>query len=245
MNWSIRVQNLDKVFFVERARPTAFKLLKRTFQGRRASAEKFFALKDINLDIGRGEKLGIVGNNGSGKTTLLKVVAGLFKPDRGRVEVDGSIAFLAGLGIGMIDDLSVERNVYLYGMIFGLEVKTIRDRLQEIIAWAELQDFSRAKLKTLSAGMRTRLAFSAVRHIDADIFLLDETLTTGDKNFKEKCQVYFESQKNTDKTYLVATHDLVFVKQFCRRTLWLHKGQPLAFGETDRVLKLYLESGAG
>jgi len=244
MDGSVRVRKLDKIFSIRRARPTTFKMIKSLLRGDRGAAEKFFALKDINLEIIAGEKLGIVGNNGSGKTTLLKVLAGLYRPDRGRVEVSGRMAFLAGLGIGMIDDLSVERNVFLYGTIYGLEIETIRERVQEIIDWAELQDFSRAKLKTLSSGMRTRLAFSTVRHIEADIFLLDEALTTGDKNFKKKCEEYFQSQKDSRATYLVSTHDLEFVGQFCRRTLWLHKGKIRALGDTDKVLKLYQESRA-
>lgn len=126
-----------------------------------------------------------------------------------------------------------------------MERKKIKGKLHDIIEWAELQDFVGAELRTLSSGMRARLAFSTMRHVETDIFLLDEALTAGDKNFKKKCEEYFENSKNNGKTFLISTHDLNFVKIFCTKTLWLHKGQQKAFGETEEVLQLYIDSKSG
>ena len=124
----------------------------------------------------------------------------------------------------------------------ALERKKTKKNLQEIIEWAELQGFERAKLKTLSTGMNTRLAFSITRHIESDIVLMDEALSAGDKNFRKKCEDVFENYKNNDRTFVFASHDLEFVKKFCTRTLWLQKGRQLAFGDTDLVLQRYSEA---
>jgi ABC-2 type transport system ATP-binding protein len=116
--------------------------------------------------------------------------------------------------------------------------------LHEILSWADLQDFAEAKLRALSSGMKTRLAFSAARYINRDIHLFDEVLSAGDKNFREKCEVVFEDYKHTAKTFIVATHNLNFVKTFCTKALWLHKGRQIAFGEVETILSRYQETGA-
>ena len=221
-----------------------FKTLEMKVLGKSVPSTPIMALNDITIDLFRGEKIGIIGNNGSGKTTLLKVIAGLYGPSGGKLYVDGDVSFLAGFGIGMVDELSVVENVFLYGAIYGMERHKIKQNLHEIIEWADLQGFEKSKLKTLSAGMTTRLAFSAVRHIEADTFLIDEALSAGDKNFRRKCHDFFERSKQNDKTFVVATHDLDFVKMFCTRTLWLHKGRQMAFGETGDVLKAYRGSNS-
>ena len=179
-----------------------FRTLESKFLGRTLHAASFFALNDINIEISKGEKIGIIGNNGSGKTTLLKVIAGMYEPNGGLVYVNGKVSFLAGFGIGMVDELSVKENVFLYGAIYGMERNKIKERFHEIIEWAELQDFVKAKLKTLSSGMKTRLAFSAARYIETEMFLIDEALSAGDKNFKLKCQEFFKSSRKSDKTML-------------------------------------------
>jgi ABC-type polysaccharide/polyol phosphate transport system ATPase subunit len=238
----VQTRQVSKTFPRETSRATAYRTLQKQLLRRSQQAGAFVALEDINLEVFRGEKIGIIGDNGSGKTTLLKVVAGLYKPDGGQVYVKGEMTLLAGLGIGMIDELSVEENVFLYGAIYGLERIKLQDNLHEIIEWAQLQEFVGAKLKTLSSGMRTRLAFSAARYIEKDIYLLDEALTAGDTHFQQKCAAVFESYKATDKTFLITTHDLGFVKTFCSKTLWLHKGRQVEFGETEDVLEQYQES---
>lgn len=242
MDFALRTKNLCKRFSVERERMSMFRTLERKLLGRTFHTDSFFALNDINIDISRGEKIGIIGNNGSGKTTLLKVIAGLYEPNGGHIYVHGNVSFLAGFGIGMVEELNVEENVFLYGAIYGMDRNRIKERFHEIIEWAELQHFAKAKLKTLSSGMKTRLAFSAARYIETEILLIDEALSAGDKNFKQKCQDYFERSKKSDTTFLVAAHDLEFVNMFCAKTLWLHEGRQMDFGDTEHVLKQYIES---
>ncbi|TMA95557.1 MAG: ABC transporter ATP-binding protein [Deltaproteobacteria bacterium] len=235
----VRISHLGKFFPLNGHYGSLYRLIKGKLLGNNSDSQTFAALKDINIEIRRGEKVGLIGNNGAGKSSLLKLIAGLYLPSNGELYVNGDVTFLAGLGLGMVDELSVEENIYLYGAIFGLEREKIKQSLDEIIEWAELQDFVRAKLKTLSTGMRTRLAFSTTRHIEADIVLMDEALSAGDRNFKKKCEDVFESYKNNSRTFLFASHDIEFVKKFCSKTLWLHKGEQMAFGDTDLVLQEY------
>lgn len=202
--------------------------------------ERYFALRDITLDVRRGDKIALIGSNGSGKTTLLKLVAGLYRPTRGRIVIDGRMLLLRGVGTGMVDELSVADNLYLYGIIYGMDRLSIEEKFDEVLDWGELTDFASAELRTLSSGMRARLAFSLTRHFDTDIFLLDEAFAVGDKDFREKYEEVFRSQKNGDRTYLIATHDLEFARLFCEKTLWLHKGRLMAFGETSGVLDQYI-----
>ena len=194
------------------------------------------------MTISRNDKIGVIGNNGSGKSTLLRLIAGLHAPDAGEIVTNGNMILLAGWGIGMIEELSVEENVYLLGKIYGMDKNSLKPNFKEIIEWAELQDFVGSKLKNLSTGMKTRLAFSTSRYFKSDIFLLDEALSAGDKNFKEKSRKVFENNKNSDKTFIIASHDLVFLQSFCNKTLWLRKGEQADFGETETVLKKYDKS---
>lgn len=244
MDCAIRADKVTKTFSLERNRATTYRALQRRLLRRPDHSGTFIALDCVDVEMLKGEKIGVIGDNGSGKTTLLRLVAGLYKPNSGQVYVKGEATLLTGLGIGMMDELSVEENVFLYGTIYGLERKQIKEKLPEIIEWAEVGDFVGSKLKTLSSGMRSRLAFSVTRHIERDIYLLDEVRTAGDKSFKEKCDDVFESYKRSDKTFLVATHDLNFVRTFCTKTLWLHKGQKRAYGESETVVHQYLNQGS-
>jgi ABC-type polysaccharide/polyol phosphate transport system ATPase subunit len=241
MDYAVRTSGLCKTFSAEYNYMTVFKVLKQRLRGNTINSATFHALNDINIEIMKGEKIAIVGNNGSGKTTLLKVIAGLYKPNGGEVLVNGAVTLLAGLGIGMVDELTVKENVFLYGAIYGLGRKQINGSLHEIMQWAELEDFAEAKFGTLSSGMRSRLGFSIMRHFEADIFLLDEALTAGDKNFRRKCWKFFESSRNEGRTFLITSHDLGFIDVFCNKALWLHKGKQMAYGETEDILKEYFE----
>jgi ABC-type polysaccharide/polyol phosphate transport system ATPase subunit len=238
MDTVIKTFGLCKTFSVERYQMTLFKVFRRQVAGT-FRLRSIHALENISLDIFRGEKVGLVGDNGSGKTTLLKTIGGLYAPNSGYVTVRGEAMYLAGFGIGLIDDLTVRDNTFFYGAVYGMDRKTVKDKFHDIMEWSGLKDFAGAKLRTLSSGMRERLAFSAMRHIDADIFLLDEALSAGDKHFKKKCEEFFEASRKGDKTFLVATHDLGFVRKFCSKTIWLHKGRLMAFEETKDVLSRY------
>jgi lipopolysaccharide transport system ATP-binding protein len=240
MNPVIQFQNVSKIFTGLKSRRMV-KLLRRRLSMNGAGSEPYFALRWITLAVSRGDKIALVGNNGSGKTTLLKLIAGLYQPTEGRVDVDGRILLLRGVGTGMVDELSVAENVFLYGIIYGMDREKISETFEEVMAWAELKDFAAAELRTLSSGMRARLAFSVARHFDTDIFLLDEAFAVGDKDFRSKYEEVFRNHKSDgNRTYLIATHDLEFARLFCTKTLWLQKGRLMAFGETKTVLDQYI-----
>ena len=139
----------------------------------------------------------------------------------------------------MIDDLSVRENIFFYGTVYGLDRDRIHQKLDEIIQWAELEDFVDSELRTLSLGMKSRLGFSTARHIETDIFLWDEALSAGDANFRQKCHTFFQEQKSAKITYILATHSLEFVESFCNKALWLQRGEQMAFGEASEVLTKY------
>jgi len=241
MNYAIKADGVYKTFLVDRYHATLYRIFKRKLLGRSLRPKTITALNDINFEIHEGENVAIVGNNGSGKTTLLKVIAGLYRPNKGCLSVNGKITVLSGLGLGMYDELSVEENMYLYGMIYGLRREIIRKNFHEIIEWAELQNFTGAKFKTLSSGMKARLAFSVTRHMESDILLFDEALSAGDKDFRDKCNAVFKDYINKGVTLIVATHNTTFVKNFCQKTLWLRKGHQMAFEKTEEVLPKYLD----
>jgi homopolymeric O-antigen transport system ATP-binding protein len=238
----IHIEDVSKSFTGLKLR-RMIRIARKYLSSNRAGFEPYFALRQINLDVCRGDKIAVVGNNGSGKTTLLKLIAGLYRPTEGRIDVDGRILLLRGVGTGMLDELSVAENLYLYGIIYGMERSSIEEKFDEVLEWAELTDFASAELRTLSSGMRARLAFSLVRHFDTDVFLLDEAFSVGDKDFREKYEKVFRNNRNADKTYLIATHDLDFARMFCAKTVWLQKGRLMAFGETEGVLDQYLSPG--
>lgn len=239
-NHAIEVSDVYKRYFLN-SRPPLITLVKDSLGKNGYNTDEFYALSNISLKVEKGEWLGIVGHNGAGKTTLLKLIAGLLKPDKGKVTLNGSITYLSGYGVGMIDELSVMENIFLNGAIYGIKREVIGANLNEIIEWAELQNFTKTKFKHLSSGMQSRLAFSTTRYIDVDIYLLDEALSAGDNRFQEKCGEVFEGYKKKGKTFMIAAHSFEYIEKFCHRTLWLDKGETKAFGETSEILEQYKE----
>jgi ABC-type polysaccharide/polyol phosphate transport system ATPase subunit len=235
---TLRIGGLVKAFKAGTNRRTLFRYLRDRLTGRTLGCGRA-SLDGIDLEVRAGEVVGVVGENGAGKTTLLKTIAGLYTPTAGRIELRGEATLLAGLGAGMVDELTVEDNIRLYGAICRLPRRTIRARFADILEWAELERFAEAELRTLSAGMRTRLAFAVAMHVDSDVVLIDEAFSAGDKRFQEKCDRFFRDTKSQPRSLLVATHNLEFVRDFCDRTLWLHKGTQMAFGPTSEVLPRY------
>jgi ABC-type polysaccharide/polyol phosphate transport system ATPase subunit len=235
----IRLDNVSKLFPVGIRQRSLLRTLTTRLLGRGAAGESFAALRSVDFEVRRGDWIGLIGNNGAGKSTLLRVIAGVHPPSSGTVEVSGQRTLLAGLGVGMIDELDVERNIFLYGAMHGILREEMKHKLQEILEWAELSDFRHATLKNLSTGMRSRLAFSVTRYFKADIYLLDEALTAGDREFRKKCDEAMETYWRRDRTMVVASHDLGFVNRHCNKVLWLHHGRRVGFGRTADVLPLY------
>jgi len=199
------------------------------------------ALNEISLSVKKGEVLGIIGSNGSGKTTLLRIIAGIYKPDSGKVKVNGRLSPLLQLGTGFQSDLVARENIVMNGMLLGLSKSEIEDKIDTILEFAGLERFSELKLKNYSSGMRARLAFSTAMQINPDILLLDEILAVGDKEFAEKSWNAFLSFKKNNKTILHTTHNLPKAMEFSDRILLLDKGNIVMIGNPKEVIKKYTE----
>jgi ABC-type polysaccharide/polyol phosphate transport system ATPase subunit len=239
METAIRVQGISKGFDHEQGHRPILKLMASWADGKPGRPDNFYALKDVSFSIQSGVKTALIGNNGAGKSTLLKILAGLYRQSSGTVEVKGKILYLPGLSIGMHPQLTVTENIILHSAIYGISRTASTQNIQDILAWAELERFADLEFRKLSKGMQARLAFSTCRHITADIHLLDEALSSGDQNFKAKCDRYFEQQSTTDRTYLVATHSLKFAQSFCTDAIFLHKGRLIGCGPTEEILEQY------
>jgi ABC-type polysaccharide/polyol phosphate transport system ATPase subunit len=202
--------------------------------------ETFPALRGVSFSVPKGCTYGIIGRNGSGKSTLLKCVAGITRPNEGSITVDGRISALIELGAGFHPEISGRENVFINGIMLGLSKREIQRRFDEIVEFAELQDFIDAPVKTYSSGMYMRLGFAVAIHVNPDVLLVDEVLAVGDQSFTVKCLDKFSEFRRRNKTILLVTHSLDLVEKFCDRALWLDKGKTLAEGEPLRVVASYL-----
>src|SRR5262245_15828529 len=206
---------------------------------RRAATSEVWALRDVSLEVEPGEALGLVGRNGSGKTTLLKLVSGIFKPTSGRVAVGGRVGSLLELGAGFHPDFTGRENVYLNGSIHGLSRKRVREVMDEIVAFAELERFIDLPVRTYSSGMYMRRGFSVAAHIEADVLLLDEVFAVGDEQFQRKCFGKIAEFKNRGGTILFVSHDARAVERLCDRAVLLRQGEVAFDGETRDAIAAY------
>jgi lipopolysaccharide transport system ATP-binding protein len=236
---AIRVREVGKRFARYPAgRPQALKHLFPELW-RRRSVEHFWALDEVSLDVRQGEMLGIVGHNGSGKSTLLRILGGVMRPDRGQVDVRGRVTGLLQLGVGFHPDLSGRDNVFTNGIIAGLTRREVAQRMDSIVAFAEVEEFIDNPLRTYSTGMRMRLGFATAVHTDPDVLLIDEVLTVGDIGFQRKCLERIREYKAAGCAIVFVSHSLAEVEQECERALWLHKGRVAAYGEAAHVAEEY------
>lgn len=196
-------------------------------------------LRGIDFTIKRGEFVGIVGKNGSGKSTLLKLLAEIYQPEKGSVEVNGSLVPFIELGVGFNPELTGRENVYMNGALLGFSNKEVDKMYNEIVDFAELGEFMDQKLKNYSSGMQVRLAFSIAIRANSDILLLDEVLAVGDEAFQRKCFSYFAKLKKEKKTVILVTHSMDSVQQFCTRAIMLDAGKIIAEGNTQKVAQKY------
>ena len=201
--------------------------------------QEFFALKDVSLDVKRGESWGIVGNNGSGKSTLLKLICGILKPYTGSVEVRGNIAPLIELGAGFDSELTARENIYLNGALLGHKKVFMEQHFDEIIEFSELQDFIDVPLKNFSSGMAARLGFAIATIVKPDILIVDEVLAVGDAAFQENCKKRMEEMLSHGTTLLFVSHSIKQVKELCNNVIWIDKGIVKACGKAEEVIPLY------
>jgi ABC-type polysaccharide/polyol phosphate transport system ATPase subunit len=194
----------------------------------------------VSFDVAAGKTFGVVGRNGSGKSTLLKMIAGIGRPTSGTVRVNGRVSALIELGAGFHPEISGRENVFINGMMLGLTRREIASRFDEIVAFAELEDFIDAPVKTYSSGMYMRLGFAVAIHVDPDVLLVDEVLAVGDEAFTHKCLDKFADLRRRGRTVLLVTHSLDMVTRFCDEALWLDGGRARAQGDPARVIDAYL-----
>ena len=202
-------------------------------------SDEIWALRDVSFEVEPGASIGFIGRNGSGKTTLLRLIAGIFAPSSGRLEVGGTVGSLLELGAGFHPDFSGRENIFLSGSIYGLKRSYVRERLDEIVSFAELEQFIDLPVRTYSSGMHMRLGFAIAVHVDAEILLLDEVFAVGDEAFQRKCIDKILQFKQRGGTVCFVSHSASAVERLCERAILLHKGQVDYVGSTSEALKRY------
>lgn len=205
------------------------------------SKEEFWALKDVNFEIKKGETVGIIGRNGAGKSTLLKVLSRITGPTKGRITIDGRIASLLEVGTGFHPELTGRENIFLNGAILGMSRSEIKSKFDEIIDFSGVGKFLDTPVKHYSSGMYVRLAFAVAAHLEPEILVIDEILAVGDAEFQQKCLGKMdEVSKQGGRTVLFVSHQLGMIAQLCRTCMWLHEGKVQAMGNTNQVIDEYL-----
>ena len=238
-NFAITAINISKTFQItEDSHNTVKHRLFNLFNPPRA--KKIPALKNMSLDVMKGESIGLIGRNGSGKSTLTKLLAGVYKTDTGSIDISGS-TMLMNLGVGMSHELTARENIYVSGSVLGLKIKEIDAIFDEIIDFAELRDFIDTKIKFFSSGMVARLGFSIAVNAGADIMFLDEIFAVGDMKFQEKAVQVFESSWIKGKTVILVSHTMDIIQKYCKRSAYLKKGELVYFGDTNKAVELYLK----
>jgi ABC-type polysaccharide/polyol phosphate transport system ATPase subunit len=233
----IRARNLGRLFKIRLSQNRSLKetILRRELPRTR----ELWALRNVDLDVHRGETFGIVGQNGSGKSTLLKLIAGIFAPSTGRLEVAGRVGSLIEIGAGFHPEFTGVENVYLNAAIYGLKRSYVDQHLDEIIDFAELEQFKDVPVRTYSSGMYMRLGFSVAMHIQPDVLLLDEVLAVGDEAFQQKCFGRIGDFKRSGGTIVFVSHDPSAVERLCDRAIMLENGRVLEEGPAGEVVRAY------
>lgn len=237
---AIKVDNVSKTFRIPHEKVTSLRGAFVSALSRDKGYEEFKALDDVSFEVKKGEFFGIIGRNGSGKSTLLKVLAGIYRPDKGEVKVHGLISPFLELGIGFNPELSGRDNVYLNAAVLGLSHKQIDEKFDDIVEFSELRRFIDQKVKNYSSGMQVRLAFSVAIYANRDILLMDEVLAVGDSNFQSKCMEEFNKYKDAGKTVILVTHDIATVQRHCDRAILLRNGKIEMIGNSEDVGNEYI-----
>ena len=233
----ISVENVSKRF--EMYSQPRDRLLQFLSFGRRQYFKEFWALRNVSLDVKRGETVGILGRNGSGKSTLLQIIAGTLAPTSGEASVNGKLAALLELGSGFNPDFTGRENVYLNGSILGFSKDQMDERIDEIIAFADIGEHLEQPVKTYSSGMYVRLAFAVQACVQPDVLIVDEALSVGDEKFQRKCFDYIERLRAGDCAILIVTHATSTVEKFCQRAALLHRGELHGLGPANEAVDQY------
>ncbi|HYD72392.1 MAG TPA: ABC transporter ATP-binding protein, partial [Candidatus Binatia bacterium] len=231
---AIRVEGLGKRYLLEGAKRALLSANVREDQS-------FWALRGVSFTVQEGERVGIIGRNGAGKSTLLKILSRVVAPSEGRAEIRGRVASLLEVGTGFNPLLSGRENIYLNAALLGLSRKQVEERLDAIIAFAEIGRFIEEPVKNYSTGMRARLGFAVAAHIDPDVLMLDEVLSVGDAAFQAKCLQRVGEMMGANPTLLFVSHSFASVRQFCDRCIWIERGEVTMDGGVDEVVQAYTD----
>jgi lipopolysaccharide transport system ATP-binding protein len=257
-NTVIRIENVGKKYIIgtlNTARYTALRdviaekavfMTKKLFGRNTFKPEpkkEFWALKDVSFDVRQGDRVGIIGRNGAGKSTLLKVVSRITEPTTGRVSIKGRIASLLEVGTGFHPELSGRENIYLNGAILGMKKDEIKKRFDEIVAFAEIDQFLETPVKRYSSGMYVRLAFAVAAHLETEILIVDEVLAVGDAQFQKKCLGKMQEVGKEGRTVLFVSHNMQAIQTLCNRAVWINSGSIEKDGAVFSVVSTYLNKG--
>jgi ABC-type polysaccharide/polyol phosphate transport system ATPase subunit len=238
---SISVQDVSVTYRTSyEKKPTLTETIKRLGRRERIVRE-IEALKQVSVDVEHGKVLGIVGANGAGKSTLVRTIAGILPPTSGRIEVDGRVSTLLALGVGFNRTLSGRENVVLGGLAAGLTREHLAEKYEDIVEFAELEEFMDMPMNTYSSGMYGRLGFSVAVNMDPDILLIDEALSVGDARFKRKSFEKMKELCTEDRTIVLVSHSMASIEELCDQVIWLHKGELRMEGDPDEVIDAYAE----
>lgn len=237
---ALRVEHVSKNFRLPHEKTTSIKSgIVNIFRKRDKSIETQHVLRDVSFEVKKGEFFGILGRNGGGKSTLLKIISEIYQPTKGKIWKAGKLVPFIELGVGFNPELTGRENVYLNGALLGFSRKEVDEKYDEIVEFAELEDFMDQKLKNYSSGMQVRLAFSLAIRAEGDILVLDEVLAVGDTNFQRKCNDYFEKIKHQKKTVILVTHNMEAVERYCSRAMLLDQGKIVKIGDPAEVAQMY------
>jgi ABC-2 type transport system ATP-binding protein len=240
-NLAVSVKGVTKTFKLPHEKQSSIKgLFVSLFRGR-TTFERQKVLDDISFNIKDGEFFGIVGRNGSGKSTLLKLLAGIYEPNKGNIQVNGVLTPFIELGVGFNPELTGRENVFLNGALLGFDHKSMLSMYEEIVSFAELEKFMDQKLKNYSSGMQVRLAFSIAIRANGDILLLDEVLAVGDAIFQKKCYDYFKKLKKDKRTVVLVSHDAGVLQEYCERGILIEGGKIVKQGKMRDLLNVYTD----
>lgn len=237
-DFAIQVIDVTKKFKIYYDKSSTLK--ERLVFWNKTKKENRTVLENININIKKGETVALIGTNGSGKSTLLKLMTRIIYPTKGQIITRGKLTSLLELGAGFHPDFTGRENIYFNASIFGLTKREIDNRIDDIIAFSELEEFIDNPVRTYSSGMYMRLAFSVAINVDAEVLLIDEILAVGDQHFQEKCLKKLEELKNSDKTIVIVTHSLGVVETLCNRAIWIYDGKVRMDGDPEKIVEEYL-----
>lgn len=207
----------------------------------KAPKQDFWALKDVSFEVQKGEVIGFIGSNGAGKSTMLKVIAGVMKPTKGKVEVLGNICPMIELGAGFDPDLTARENIYLNGAVLGYSKSFIEEKFEEIVEFSELREFLDVPVRNFSSGMTARLAFSIATIVEPEVLIVDEILSVGDIAFQQKSEAKMQSMIGGGTTVLFVSHSLAQIEKICNKVVWLENGCVRKIGEPKAVCAEYAD----